>query len=166
MQSEVNGSTVVFKGVLDEKSSMTLVRETIEKAQTNSADGSVRIDFGSVKRANSIGILAWAKFVDGSSYKFVYVNAPKWLVEQFNLCGLLKSDSKVESFQAPFYSGDADKHEVITLVVGRDIPIQDDYSSFEIVASASDGTKLEADFEPAEYFNFLARKAQSVGGVK
>jgi hypothetical protein len=159
MQSEVSGSTVVFKGVLDEKSSMTSVKEVIEKAMVSSPEGAVRLDFGNVRRANSIGILAWAKFVDACSFKFVYVNAPKWLVEQFNLCGLLKTDSKVESFQAPFYSGDLDKHEVLTLVVGRDVPVQSDYSSFEIVCTGTDGTRLEADFEPAEYFNFLARKA-------
>ncbi len=161
MQSELNASTVTFKGVLDEKSSIVSIRESVEKALANSADGSVRLDFGNVRRANSIGILAWAKFVDSSTFKFIYVNAPKWLVEQFNLCGLLKIDSKVESFQAPFYCGEDDKHEVVTLVVGRDVPLQEDYSSFEIVCTGTDGSRLEADFEPAEYFCFLSRTIQT-----
>jgi hypothetical protein len=157
MQSDLSGATIVFKGVLDENASMTSVRGLVEKALANSSDGAVRLDFGNVKRANSIGILAWAKFVDSTAFRFVYVNAPKWLVEQFNLCGLLKTDGKVESFQAPFYNCDNDKHEDVTLVVGKDVPVQDDYSSFEIVCTAADGTKLEADFEPAEYLNFLSR---------
>jgi hypothetical protein len=157
MQSELNGVTIVFSGVLDEKSSMASVRGLVEKAMANSSDGFVRLDFGNVRRANSIGILAWAKFVDSTAFRFVYVNAPNWLVEQFNLCGLLKADGKVESFQAPFYNSDNDKHEVVTLLVGKDVPIQDDYSSFEIVLAAADGTKLEADFEPAEYLSFLTR---------
>lgn len=160
MELTLSGSTIVFSGVLDEKTSIATIRTYVEQALSQVADGVIFLNFGAVKRANSLGILAWAKFIEASPYRFAYVDTPEWLIEQFNLCGLLKEGSRVESLQASFYCPENDSHRVLTLSVGKDIPVQDDYSDFEISRKTTEGLLLEADFEPAEYFNFLARNAK------
>jgi hypothetical protein len=166
MEFRLSGASIQFSGVLDERTSMTGVRDVVERALASSSDGVVSLNFGEVKRANSLGILAWAKFIEASDYRFSYVEAPEWLVEQFNLCGLLKQGSSVESLQAPFYCPDDDSHETITLVIGRDVPIQSDYSTLEILRKTAEGLTLEPDFDPPEFLNFLARDAQRRAGGK
>jgi hypothetical protein len=118
------------------------------------------LDFRDVRRANSLGIIRWSKFVRSVKGPFEYRNVPTWLVEQINLRVIaLGTDSRVSSIMAPFYCGADGSHEVHCLEIGRDVPVLDDYSNFNIERTSRKGLKLEADFEPKEYFGFLARKS-------
>jgi hypothetical protein len=116
------------------------------------------LDFLEVRRANSLGIIRWSKFVRSIKGPLEYRNVPMWLVEQLNLRIIaLGQDAYVSSIMAPFYCGLDGTHEVHCLQIGQDLPILQDYSDFVIERVSKKGLKLEADFEPSEYFGFLAR---------
>jgi hypothetical protein len=167
MEFTIKNNTVEFGGCLDERSSLDQLLRGLQQAASGANGGKVRVDFSKVKKANSIGILSWAKVIDTAKMALVYVAAPEWLVEQFNLSDLLRYGSVVESVQAPFYCADTDSREMVTLVIGKDIPLQKEYNSLQLQKQSQTGALLEADFEPYEYFHFITRDLQKFqGGLK
>lgn len=155
MDAQRNGSTVSFSGILDEHTSADALRRTLTEAMQTVQGRRVSLDLSQVRRANSVGILTWFKLLRDLAPRATYVNMPVWLVEQFNVSEGIRGDIDIESFQAPFYCPEKDTHAIISLVVGRDVPVQTDYEDFEISLPNPDGTVFEADFEPAEYLHFL-----------
>jgi hypothetical protein len=155
MDAQINGSTVVFSGILDERTGAEVLRRVLSEARRAAHGERVRLDLSEVKRANSVGILTWFKLLDELKLRASYVNMPVWLVEQFNFSDGLRGDLDIESFQAPFYCPAKDAHAVVNLMVGRDVPLLNDYSDFTISFQGEDGSTLEPDFEPEEYLQFL-----------
>jgi hypothetical protein len=167
MEFTIKDSTVEFGGYLDERSSLDVMLKGLQQAAAGAQGSKIRVDFSKVKKANSVGILSWAKVIDLAKMPLVYVAAPEWLVEQFNLSDLLRYGSIVESVQAPFYCPDTDTREMVTLVIGKDVPVQKEYQSLQLQKQSPSGALLEADFEPYEYFHFISRDLQKfLGGVK
>jgi ABC-type transporter Mla MlaB component len=160
MDVAVKGITVEFSGILNEESSVELIRQALEQGLKNAEDKTIRLDFSKVKRANSCGILAWYKIVEKIQGSFIYVNVPRWLVEQFNISDFLSEKMFVESIQAHFYCPQIDTHEVVLLHLGKDIPILKNYDDYEIQIKSKDGFDMEMDFEPNEYFFFISRNTE------
>lgn len=163
----VKDKTVEFAGFLNEQSPIeTQIRAAILHAGRGLAGGPVRLDFSRVKRGNSCGVLAWFKLIDQIPFPMVYVSVPIWLVEQLNFIDALPPNVMIESIQAPFYCPELDNHETLTLELGRDIPIQDDYEDFAFVCTNAQGQTLEPDFEPGEYFHFITTNLGRFKGGK
>ena len=164
MEVAVNKNTVEFSGLLNEDSSSQGIQSALEEALKNSPESTVYIDFSKVKRANSCGILTWYKVLESLTGKFIYMKVPRWLVEQFNISDFLNDSTTVESIEANFYCPQNDTHENILLVLGKEIPILEDYSEFTLVLKNKEGLALEMDFEPSEYFYFISASAQKFKG--
>lgn len=165
MEVAVNDTTIEFSGLLNEESSMEVIKNGLVQAFKNSKDKVVRLDFSRVKRANSCGILAWYKILENfNDGIFVYVNVPRWLVEQFNISDFLSDKTRVESIQANFYCPSNDTHETLLLTLGKEIPILDNYDQFNLVLKNKDGLDLEIDFEPNEYFYFITSNLKRFKG--
>jgi anti-anti-sigma regulatory factor len=164
MEAAVNKDTVEFSGLLNEDSAPQVIQNALSEALKNSADNTVYVNFSKVKRANSYGILTWYKMVESLSGKFVYINVPRWLVEQFNITDFLSENSTVQSIEANFYCPQNDTNENMLLVLNKDIPILEDYSNFKLILKNKDGLDLEMDFEPSEYFYFISASYQKFKG--
>lgn len=164
MEVVVNKSTVEFSGLLNEDSSEDTIQKGLEDALKNAPDKVVRLDFSKVKRANSCGILAWYKILEKFDCKFIYVLAPRWLVEQFNISDFLNDRTTVESIQANFYCPSNDTHESLYLTIGKEIPILNNYDDFNLVLKNKDGLDIEMDFEPSEYLYFISSNLKRFKG--
>ena len=165
MEVVVNNATIEFSGLLNEESSIDNIKKGLEQAFANSKDKVVRLDFSKVKRANSCGILAWYKILDGfKDGTCIYINVPRWLVEQFNISDFLSDKTLVESIQANFYCPSNDTHETLLLTLGKEIPILDNYDDFNLIMKSKDGLDLEIDFEPNEYFYFISSNTKRFKG--
>jgi hypothetical protein len=163
MKMEINGALLKFQGILDERTDVSLIAGAVQEILSSTSNAKVVLDFQGVRRANSLGIVQWSKFIHTVDCALEYRNVPTWLVEQLNLKIIaLGANATVTSVLAPFYCGEDGRHEVHCLQVGQDIPILGDYSNFVIERVSEKGNKLEADFEPKEYFAFLTWLSQSV----
>jgi len=164
MDVVVNNNLVEFSGILNEDSSSEEIKKSLEKALAASTDKKIQVDFSKVRRANSCGILTWYKVLESLAGFFIYINVPRWLVEQFNISDFLNKNTTVYSIEANFYCPQNDTHESRILVIGTDIPVQENYSNFHMVLKTKDGFDLEMDFEPTEYFYFISSSYQKFKG--
>jgi ABC-type transporter Mla MlaB component len=150
-------NTMIFEGVLDENTLLSDLESALSKISGVSKGNYINVDLSKVHRANSSGILVWLKFLNRAGYRFKYINAPVWLVEQFNIIsGYFAKGSVVESFQAPFYSPKSQKSINVNLMIGKDVPLLRDYRNYSVPSREFNGETYEADFAPAQYFNFLS----------
>jgi hypothetical protein len=160
VQVKIKQHCVLFEGVLDE----SCPSETIELAMAPAlaklgADQKVQVDFSGVTRSNSVGLLNWFKVTQRFPAPIDYINAPIWLVEQFNFVTTLNSKNTVTSFKAPFYCQAEDNYETITLEIGKDLQISESYTDVKFQINSKKGNLLEPDFDPEEYLYFLTRIA-------
>jgi hypothetical protein len=161
MDVTVSGERIEFSGYLNEKSNMDLVKTALEgaSATAQSRGQRVTLDFSKVSKANSCGILTYLKTLIALKIPVTYVNAPIWLVEQFNaLDDFFVGDILVTSIFAQFYSPQTDESFVLLQELGKDLPILSDYSSFEINPKSPEGHELEPDYEPELYYFFIAKR--------
>ena len=166
MDVRVEGRTLHFSGVLDEASIMDAVKTSIEEGASNAAGQRVLFDLSEVKRANSCGILSWLRLLRDVDVPVTYINTPIWLIAQFNMIAeFFSGEVDVESIQAPFYCPDDDTSIALTLLIGKDVPVQDDYEDFEFENRTIEGREYEPDFDPAEYFAFIAVNYQRFGSA-
>lgn len=157
MKTRVEGDIVIFEGVLDETDSLEDLQATLKKIK-QSRPSAITVDFSKVSSGNSSGILVWLKAVYGAAAQVKYVNAPVWLVNQFNsIRGYFENKSYVESFFAPFFNESQDQSFHVQFIVGKDIPIQKDYSNFTVQDRVKDGLTYQPDFDPQQYFGFISR---------
>jgi ABC-type transporter Mla MlaB component len=155
-------NVILFEGVLDENTSLSELEASFLKMKSTSGGQPIALDFSKVLRANSSGILVWLRFLNKANYQFKYLNAPVWLVGQFNMIsGHFRGGGFVESFQAPFFAPRTQASKNLTLVVGKDLPLQKDYSNFKIPNRAIDGENFEIDFDPDQYFHFLSENYEA-----
>lgn len=156
MEVKVEGNEVRFSGVLDEGIAQDVIESVLKEAQKNCKDQRILVDYSEVKRANSCGILTWLQVTSMGSYPITYVNVPVWLIAQFNMIEeFMMGDITISSIQAPFYCPDTDETTILTLKVGEDIPVQEQYDDFEFPVQTIDGKEYEPDFEPSDYFLFI-----------
>jgi hypothetical protein len=76
----------------------------------------------------------------------------------------LGDKTTVESIYASFYCPQNDTHETILLTLGKEIPILDNYESFQLVLKNKEGLDLEIDFEPNEYLYFISSNPKRFKG--
>jgi hypothetical protein len=157
MQIRVENNLVEFSGYLSEKSDADIIRKGLMQAASFSSDGSIRIDFSKVEKANSVGILTYLKTFLSMNLAVVYERVPIWLVEQFNVIDeFLVGNAVVASLYAQFYCPETNRSQMKLLHVGKDIPIQKDYADLDLTTKDEAGNSLEPDFDPATYFYFLS----------
>lgn len=160
MRINLEPNTMIFEGLLDENTSLVELKESLKKLSELAVKSAyplpVVVDFSKVVRANSSGILTWLRFLQSSSTQFKYVNAPTWLVGQFNIVsGYFENGSFVYSFYVPFYAPKTRSSKNLLMTVGVDIQIQTEYASVSIPSRMIDGDMFEIDFEPNRYFSFI-----------
>jgi hypothetical protein len=162
MEAAVRESRIEFSGFLNENSNLDVIKAAIQNAAVVAGKvpgGRVLLDFSKVTKANSCGILSYLRVLIELNVPVSYVNAPIWLVEQFNaLDDFFVGDIIISSIYAQFYSPNTDKSFVLLQEIGKDIPILPDYSSFEIEAKSPEGHDLEPDYEPEIYYFFIAKR--------
>ena len=70
---------------------------------------------------------------------------------------LLKDKVLVSTVVLPFYSEDEDKEILRIFEIGKEIPILDDYSDFELDDVNQDGIVYSAEFDETMIFSFLSK---------
>ena len=161
------GQLVSLEGILNEHVDLQVVESAILDAAKSAGGGAVSLDLSKVSRANSSGLLQWLRMTKRIKNPLNYVRTPVWLVEQFNMIDeFFDGHISVESVYAHFYCPDTDTSETHLLKLGVEVPIQDQYKTFHLKMSSSDGKELEPDFDERSYFHFIARHlSKTVSGT-
>jgi ABC-type transporter Mla MlaB component len=157
MQVRNEGHTVYFSGVLNEHVDLNNTEAALLAAQQSVTDKQPRVclDFSHVSRANSSGLLQWLRLMKKTRIPLCYIRTPVWLVEQFNMIDeFFDGDVSVESIYAHFYSPETDSSETHLLTLGTDVPILENYRSYN---AQLEGSQLEPDFDERSYFHFISR---------
>ena len=153
--------TLIFQGTLDERCELESLQKSLSQVRKAGDRKTVTVDLSQVKYANSVGILTWLKFVQSAPCGFRYVNAPAWLVKQFNMMtGYFINGGFVASFQAPFFNSQTEESVMLTLTVGADVELRPDYGDYQLPNADLRGKHLEPDFDPGQYFSFLAENCE------
>jgi len=161
MNTNVLPNSLIFEGVLDEETAQTDLTNALAKLMASGGKPPVTLDFSKVVYCNSAGIIVWIRFLRESKLTFKYVNAPIWLIGQFNMVkDLLANGSFVESFQAPFFCLKSQESKALTLEVGKDIPVLSDYGTYKVPNRKVDGKEFEVDFVPERYFSFISENIE------
>lgn len=157
MKIHVLPNTIAFEGVLDEGVAIEKLEAPLMKLKKEKNAQAVAVDFSKVSYANSAGIVVWLKAIYGAGVAIKYVNAPVWLVNQFNMIrGYFENGSFVESILAPYYAPKTQDSRNFTLKIGQDVPVLEDYSGFKLSNRVDDGKSYEIDFDPEQFFSFVA----------
>ncbi len=157
MKAAVLPNTLAFDGILDEVSSFNHLVEAFEKLKQTGMKPPVNLDFSKVSYANSAGIVTWLKFTQAAKISFKYINAPIWLVNQFNMIrDYFQNGSYAESIEAPYFSPATQESRAFTLQLGKDIPLLNDYTNFVMPNRNVSGRVYEIDFSPELYFSFIS----------
>lgn len=157
MKVRILPNALLFDGVIDESVVFADFEIPIKKLRESVAPSEpIGVDFSKVPYANSAGIVVWLKVVYGSDTRFKYINAPVWLVNQFNMIkGYFENGSYVESLQAPFFAPKTQDSVTFTLALGKDLPILKDYSKYAVPERSDEGKTFEIDFVPEQFFSFI-----------
>lgn len=156
MKAQPLSNALVCEGILDEHSDSSEIEAAFKKIASNGAS-SVDVDFSKVKYANSTGIVTWLKIAKHLGITIRYVNAPIWLVGQFNMIrDFFENGSYVESFAAPYYCPSTQESRALTLRMGKEVPVKTDYAQVKFPNVAVDGKTYEIDFSPERYFSFIS----------
>lgn len=162
MEVEIKNQIMECSGLLNEKSDMAAVSNAFDTAMAGNGDAFIRIDMSKVLAANSVGLLGFTKVMRAKKARLKYINAPVWLVNNLNcLQEFFMNDSTVESIFADFYCPTTNKSSVQHLTIGKEIPVQEDYSEFSISLTDSAGNALEMDFDPEDFFSFIAVRPEA-----
>lgn len=162
MKINILANALAFEGVLDEESSLKDLLAAFETVKANGFTPPLALSFAKVTRGNSAGIVTWLKFMKQIQTPVKYRDTPVWLVGQFNMIkGYFENSSYVESFQAPYYCENGQHSKVVTLVIGKDLPILDDYSRYVFPHLQIDGKEYEIDFDPAQFLSFIGENHAS-----
>ena len=160
MDSQIVGQTLKFTGILDEACKQDELVSLLEEARGNGND-EVEVDFSSTKYANSAGILVWIKVLEAYGYPIKYIQAPKWLVNQFNMVPqLINGKNSVQNIEIPFYNSETDKEICLFYAIGREIPIQENYDGFVVKSVNEDGLEFLPDIIPEKYFSFISKNEE------
>lgn len=159
MQAAIKNNTLSLSGTLNEDTDFHVLRQQIGLM----GNRAFHVNLKRVERANSCGIIAWFKMVRELQLQITYVEAPIWLIEQFNMNPFFLKGCSVKSFFAPFYDTSSNDHEILLLELGKDVPYLADYSDFELDPAELGRPELEADFDSEEFFQFVAANIHEIG---
>lgn len=115
----------------------------------------VNFDFKEVESINSCGIRDWINFLGEipKSHGIIYKNCPQVIIEQMNMVkGFLPSNSKIESFFAPFFCEACEHEEKILLTPEQ---INDKKAPHDISCPKCSSVGMDFDAIAAQYFHFL-----------
>ncbi len=159
MRMKILKDVVYFEGFLDERSDPAEWKTGLTKMKDQKI---IAMDHSRVSRANSAGIVIWLKFVEKLKTPIKYVNCPVWLVGQLNMIkGFLKNDSFVESLQLPYHCEKNDESKTFLAVIGKEIPLQKEYSKFKAKNRVEDGHEYQPDFQPKNYLAFIGHSFEN-----
>ena len=157
MKIHVQANALAFDGVLDEETSLKDLLTAFEEVRSKGFKPPLVLSFAKVTRGNSAGIVTWLKFMKQIQTPVKYIDTPVWLVGQFNMIkGYFENSSYVESFQAPYYCEDGQHSKVLTLVIGKDLPVLDNYAGYQFSRQKIDGKDYEIDFDPQQFLSFIS----------
>ena len=150
--------TITFSGILDETVGSDFFENSL--SVLTKEDDHIKMDFSGVSSGNSMGIRNLHMFLTNTDKKVRFVNVPLWLLEQFGMNSrLIKDPSSIYSVYLPFYSHEKE-HDIYHIwIIGKDIPILDDYDDFEIPKVHSDGTEYQPDFDFESAFSIFTSTA-------
>ncbi|MFZ9519089.1 MAG: hypothetical protein ACO3A4_01295 [Silvanigrellaceae bacterium] len=152
------GQLVSLEGILNEHVDLQIVESAVIDASKAAKGKAVSLDLSKVNRANSSGLLQWLRMTKRLKCALNYVNTPVWLVEQFNMIDeFFDGQISVESIYAHFYCPETDSSETHLLKLGVEVPIQEQYKTFQLKVTSTNGQSLEPDFDERSYFHFIAR---------
>ena len=160
MRVKREGEIVNLEGILNEHVDLQSVENEIAAAAqaATAKNGEAILDLSKVQRANSSGLLQWLRMTKRLNIPLCYINAPVWLVEQFNMIDeFFDGQVRVESIFANFYCTETDNIENHLLKLGIDVPIQEQYKDFQFKVISQQGKTLEPDFDERSYFHFIAK---------
>jgi hypothetical protein len=157
MEVVVAKNIVKCSGVLNEKTEGATLNNAFEEFTKSNEGCPLTLDFGDVTTANSVGLLILLKALEKRKTKTIFENAPVWLIETI-ICleEFFTYGATVGSCFARFYCPATDKMSSKLLIIGKDVPILDDYSTFNISLKDESGNELEPDFDPCYYFSFIS----------
>jgi hypothetical protein len=158
LRYRLDGDCLVVDGEIDERATVSELTALLEAGRQVVGHKELKLDLSRVDGANSLGIRSWLMAVKAVRGPFCYVHMPEWLVEQCNIISeFMAGQIRVESLYAPFYCNDTQERRLLLVVVGRDIPLLQDYGSFMYPPVRLDGKIYEPDFDPVDLFGFLSR---------
>ena len=158
LRYKISPNTLTFENVLQEETRIEDLAVSLKTLKNQGIKPPLVLDLSKVERANSAGILVWLKFLMMIDIPYKYVQCPTWLVSQFNMiAGYFVNGGFVESIQAPFYNPENEFSKIITLKLGIDVPIQENYHEFKMPKRMIEGNEYEPDFDPNRYFSFIAK---------
>lgn len=161
MKAQLLPNTLAFEGILDEETKIGDLIAAFNQLKKSGIKPPVNLDFSKVNYANSAGIVIWLKFSHEAAIPFKYVNAPVWLVNQFNMIrDYFENGSFVETIDAPYFAPKTQDSRVFTLRIGKDVPLKDDYNGFTLPNRSADGKNYEIDFSPERYFSFISENLE------
>ena len=164
MESKIEKNQISFHGVLDENTNVETLARTFNLLENKT---NIEMDFSSVLYANSVGILNWLKILEKIDFSITYINAPYWLIKQFNMIPqLLDGKHTVKSIHIPFFCNDLNHELNKTYIIGEDIPIMDSYADFELQAITHNGHEYLPEVVPADYLEFISQNIQIFRGNK
>jgi hypothetical protein len=157
METIVTKTAVKCSGVLNEKTETVTLNSAFEDFTKSNEGSPLTLDFEDVTTANSVGLLILLKALERRKSKTIFENAPVWLIESI-ICleEFFTYGATVGSFFARFYCPATDKMSDKLLIIGKDVPAIEDYSTFTISLKDEAGNELEPDFDPSYYFSFIA----------
>lgn len=150
---------IIFEGILDENSNLDVVENHFKNHHSGEP---ICVDFSKVRFGNSIGIVKWLRVLLNHNMRIDYINAPIWLVKQFNMIStFLEKGDWVSSLYIPYYCADTDEELLVKMDIGKDIPILKNYSSFKLEDRDVDQKTFEPDIAPSLYFDFIAKNYET-----
>jgi hypothetical protein len=153
LQMQPEASTVRFSGEIDERAGAGLADLAPQLA------GSVVFHFGSVRRINSAGVLAWLKFVRDlpAVSDLTYTHCSPAVVMQLNMIRDFRAGAKVVSFFAPYLCEHCGREEDRLIEVTQ--PPWRTAETLPEFACAQCKVPLQLDDLPEAYLSFLRRDA-------
>ena len=156
LRYRIDGDRLSIEGDLDEGVTASEVEALLGAGRQSVRDSELKLDLSGVVHANSLGIRAWLTGFRKSRGPYCYVRMPVWLVAQCNMISeFMAGEVRVDSLFAPFYCVQSGETIERLLVVGKDVPLLEDYSSFDFPFVSADNKVYEPDFDAAEHFGFL-----------
>jgi hypothetical protein len=152
---------MVLRGILNESVTQDFLEQAILSANQGGAKR-ILVDFSNVTRANSCGIARWLQAASRSMVPLTYTDVPSWLLEQFLMIEeFSRGDVFIESVVLPFYCVEDDLVETRKFFLGKEIPLQKDYSEFSFDFVDGNGKNFVVNFEVDAFLELLSEKADA-----
>lgn len=116
----------------------------------------VTLDFGELDRANSSGLRYLALLLQKHQSQVSVDFLPVFFVELINFAAIIPLKTEIKHILIPFYNPNSDELVEVSALVGKDIPILEQYENFDCTHLLPEGSPLVPDFDPEDLLGFLS----------